>query len=117
MLIGSRDSDSSSEKVEDLNDRIDKFQAASAWRVRDLTEVLHLTERSHADLIEIYRIVEAESEEFGGPRGATLRPNRGGTAFPICRTIRVRAPTNDQLSGIVCSLAPSRTVTTRSCSG
>ena len=69
MLIGSRDSGSSSEKVEDLNDRIDKFQATSAWRVRDLTEVLDLTERTHADLIKVYRKVEAESEELVDPAG------------------------------------------------
>ena len=67
MLIGSRDSESSSEKVADLDDRIAKFQAASDWRVRDLTEVLDLTERAHADLIEIYREVEAESEELANP--------------------------------------------------
>ena len=69
MLIGSRDSDSSSEKVEDLNDRIDKFQATSAWRVRDLTAVLELAERAHADLIEVYRKVEAESEELEDTQG------------------------------------------------
>ena len=69
MLIGSRDSGSSSEKVEDLNDRIKKFQATSDWRVRDLTEVLDFTERAHADLIEIYRKVEAESEELTDPAG------------------------------------------------
>lgn len=67
MLIGSRDSGSSSEKVEDLNDRIRKFQATSHWRVRELTEVLDLTERAHADLIEIYRKIEAESQEFTDP--------------------------------------------------
>ena len=64
MLIGSRDSGSTSEKVEDLNDRIAKFQATSGWRVRDLTAVLELAERAHADLIKVYRKVEAESEEL-----------------------------------------------------
>ena len=69
MLIGSRDSGSSWEQVEDLNDRIKKYQATSGWRVRDLTEVLDLAERAHADLIEIYRKVEAESEELADPAG------------------------------------------------
>ena len=63
ILIGSRNSASRSDKVKYLNHRIRKDQESSNWQVREITEVLELTERAHEDLIEIYyRIEAAESD-------------------------------------------------------
>ena len=63
MLIGSRDSESGSEKVKDLDHRIRRDEDSSSWQVRDITEVLHRTERAHQELIDVYRRIEAELEE------------------------------------------------------
>ena len=64
MLIGSRKVDSQSDRVKDLNKRIDKDQDSSSWRVRAITEVLDRAELAHKELIGVYEGVRAESEEL-----------------------------------------------------
>ena len=69
MLIGSRKADSRSEKVKDLDARIAKDEDSSSWRVRDITTVLDRAELEHKELIDIYRRVEAESEDLADTSG------------------------------------------------
>lgn len=64
MLIGSRKADSQSDKVRDLNKRIDNDQDSARWQVRAITEVLERAELAHKELIKVYRGVETESEEL-----------------------------------------------------
>ena len=67
MLIGSRKTGSRSEKVKDLDNRIEKDENSSSWLVRDITEVLERTALAHKELIEIFRKLEAQSEELSDP--------------------------------------------------
>ena len=71
LLIGSRNVDSRSEKVKDLDARIRKDEHSSSWRVRDIAVVLELAEAAQKDLIGIYRKVEADSQEPADPPGDT----------------------------------------------
>lgn len=63
ILIGSRNSESSSEKVEHLNWRINANQESAKWQVRDIIEVLELTEHAHQELIRIYASIEETNSE------------------------------------------------------
>ena len=69
MLIGSRKVNSKSDKVRDLNKRIDKDQDSASWRVRAITEVLERAELAHKELIGVYRSVETESEDLTDATG------------------------------------------------
>ena len=63
LLIGSRDSESRSERVRDLDHRIRNDENSASWQVRDITDVLERAERAHEELIEIYRKIEGKLEE------------------------------------------------------
>jgi hypothetical protein len=56
LLIGSRDSKSTSKKVINLNYRIETEMGPNCpWRVFDILEILHRTQNAHTELLATYK--------------------------------------------------------------